>query len=273
MQKTLLLIGCGTMGYAMLTGWLEKDPSLNVHIIDPAEPNRQRAQDIGAKTYENLDTLPANLSPELVILAVKPYLVLPILEQCRDLAMSKDTCFISVAAGITLDQMKEVMPPQTPLIRCMPNTPASIGEGMLVLCACPPVAEAMREWTEQLFSASGAVLWLEDEAMMDAVTAISGSGPAYVFYFIEGLIEAGISLGLSEETATLLAQQTVAGSGRMALQSTHSAKVLKEQVAVPNGTTEAAINIFKKDEGLVRLINEASRAARDRSIELRNPST
>jgi pyrroline-5-carboxylate reductase len=164
--------------------------------------------------------------------------------------------------------MAAALPEGTPIIRCMPNTPAAIGEGMMALCAGPGVAAEACELTQALFAASGSVAWIEDEALMDAVTAISGSGPAYVFHFVEALTAAAVALGLPEQTAALLAKQTVAGAGRMALQSDTPPGTLREQVTSPGGTTAAALAVLMAEDRLANLVAEATAAARDRGVEL-----
>lgn len=196
---------------------------------------------------------------------VKPAMVAPVLAGCGALA---GAAFVSVAAGITLAQMAAALPPGAALIRCMPNTPAAIGQGMMVLCPGAGVGAATRALAERLMKSSGAVAWLEDEALMDAVTAISGSGPAYVFHFIEALTEAGRSLGLPDDLAALLAMQTVAGAGRMAQTSDEPPGVLRERVTSPGGTTAAALGVFMQDGALTRLVARATLAARDRGVEL-----
>ena len=267
MTHTVVLIGAGNMGYAMLTGWLQHDPELVVHVVEPYEPFQARAKAAGARPVAALADLPGDLNPDLVVLAVKPQMVAPVLADCSALAGCGAT-FVSVAAGITIAAMAATLPKDTPVVRCMPNTPAAIGEGMMVLCAGPAVSARACQLIATLFLASGSVAWLQDESLMDAVTAISGSGPAYVFHFIEALTEAGVALGLPGDIASLLARQTVAGAGHMALSSATSPTLLREQVTSPNGTTAAALAVFSANHALVRLVGQAAAAARDRGIEL-----
>lgn len=267
MTNIIVLIGAGNMGFAMLTGWLHQNPDLTVHVVEPFEPFQIRAKSAGAQPVADLADLPADLTAELVVLAVKPQMVALILAECGGLA-ERGASFVSVAAGITIPAMARALPKDTPIIRCMPNTAAAIGQGMMVLCAGPTVSAPARQLTERLFATSGAVAWAEDERLMDAVTAISGSGPAYVFHFIEALTEAGISLGLPADLAGLLARQTVAGAGLMAQKAADSPTVLRQQVTSPNGTTAAALGVFMADQALARLVGRAAKAARDRGIEL-----
>ena len=267
MSHTIVLIGCGNMGYAMLKGWLGLDDDIVIQVVEPNAELRGRAADTRVTAVADISELDAALKPDLVILAVKPQMVKPVLEQCGRLANFGAT-FVSVAAGVTISSMAAALAPDTPIIRCMPNTPAAIGAGMMVLCAGHTVSGPARSLTENLFQASGSVAWVEDEALMDAVTAISGSGPAYVFHFIEGLTEAAMALGLPQTTADLLARQTVAGAGRMALESTTSPAILREQVTSPGGTTAAALQVFMNKDDLKQLILNATTAARDRGAEL-----
>lgn len=267
MSTQIVLVGCGNMGFAMLKGWLEKDPSLDVQIVEPITELRQRAEKTGAGAFASIKDLPEDLMPDLVVIAVKPDKVADVLAQSEKLAKS-GASFVSVAAGITLKAMQAALAHPAPLIRCMPNTPAAIGEGMLVVCPGKTVSDQVLKLTERLFSASGAVAWIDDESLMDAVTAISGSGPAYIFHFIETLTEAGIKLGLPEPTALLLARQTVSGAGRYAQISDVSPTILREQVTSPGGTTEAALEILMEKDGLTQLLQRATQAASDRSREL-----
>lgn len=269
MSQTVLLIGCGNMGYAMLSGWLDAEPKLRAVVVEPAEALRKRAAGIGAEVFADVLDLPSELAPDLTILAVKPQMVVPVLQKCGNLAVG-GTTFVSVAAGITLGAMSAALPGGAAVIRCMPNTPAAIGEGMLVFCAGAGVSDNAKVLTETLFASSGAVAWVTDEGLMDVVTAISGSGPAYVFHFIEALTSAGESLGLPAETAALLARQTVAGSGRYAQVSLTPPGTLREQVTSPGGTTAAALNVLMSDDRFSKLILEAVTAARDRGVELGN---
>lgn len=267
MTQTIVLIGAGSMGFAMLSGWLRQDPTLTLHVVEPFAELRQRAADLGARAVETLDRLPAGLRADLVVLAVKPQMVAPVLAQTGALA-ENGAGFVSVAAGITLGAMQKAMPVAAPVIRCMPNTPAAIGMGMMVLCAGPAVPDATRALADRLMATSGAVAWIQDEALMDAVTAISGSGPAYVFHFIEALAEAGAQLGLPRDVAGLLARQTVAGAAQMAARAEVSPGTLREQVTSPNGTTAAALTVLRDGGALQDLLIRATTAARDRGVEL-----
>lgn len=264
-MTNVVLIGAGNMGFAMAEGWLRNLPGLVLHVVEPHEPFRQRAEALGAKAVPALADLAPTLSAHLVVIAVKPQLAPGVLAESRTLAQN-GAAFLSVAAGVRLATMRAALDAAAPLIRCMPNTPAAIGEGMMVLCADTMLPPSTRVLAQTLMAASGTVAWIEDEALMDAVTAISGSGSAYVFHFVEALTEAGRRLGLPDQTAALLAKQTVAGAGRMALQAETSPTKLREQVTSPNGTTAAALAVLMAS--LTDLVAQAAVAARDRSVEL-----
>lgn len=267
MSHTLLLIGCGNMGFAMLRGWLRDDPTLAVHVVEPADELRERAAGAGAHAVARLADLPSDLSPAIVFVAVKPNLVEPVLADCAGFVGRGATC-VSVAAGVTVAAMTRRLPAGSAIVRCMPNTPAAIGDGMMVLYAGDGVTESARGLVSSLLATSGVVAWIDDEAQMDAVTAISGSGPAYVFHFIEALTEAGIALGLPPHISSLLARQTVRGAGRLAMEAEVDPATLRKQVTSPGGTTAAGLSVFMSDDRTKRLVAEAARAARDRSIEL-----
>jgi pyrroline-5-carboxylate reductase len=175
---------------------------------------------------------------------------------------------VSIAAGIGIALFETLLGEKTPIVRCMPNTPAAIGKGMMVTVSNGKVTPSAETFLADLLSVSGKVLKLEDETLMDAVTAVSGSGPAYVFHFIECLTAAGEQAGLPADAAKLLAMQTVFGAASLAAESESPPGVLREQVTSPNGTTAAALQVLMKQDGLRKLVIEAVEAARDRSIEL-----
>lgn len=267
MSSSILLVGCGNMGHAMLKGWLGAMTGLSVHVVEPDEALAARARALGAVAMAKAADLPGDLNPELVFLAVKPQVMEKIVPDYARFAGGAST-FVSVAAGTTIATLARHLPGPTPIIRCMPNTPAAIGAGMMVCCANPEVTKAARDLVARLLSTSGLVDWIEDEQLMDAVTAISGSGPAYVFHLIEVLGEAGKALGLPGGLATRMAMQTVMGAGRLAAEADDPPALLREQVTSPGGTTAAALSVLMGDDRLKRLIEEAATAARDRGAEL-----
>lgn len=269
MTTKVLLAGCGNMGFAMLQGWLKsgllKGPE--TLIVEPVAALRQRAADLGSAVAAEASELPASLAPELVIFAVKPQVIREVAPHYTRF-VAGGTTFLSVAAGTTIATFADILGADAPIVRCMPNTPAAIGKGMMVTFANGHVRADAMAFINRLLEASGAVAAIPSEDLMDAVTAISGSGPAYVFHFIEALTAAGEKAGLPASTAKLLAMQTVSGAGALAAESADDPGTLRQQVTSPNGTTAAALSVLMGEDRLKNLITDAVEAARLRSIEL-----
>ncbi|NKC22841.1 pyrroline-5-carboxylate reductase [Ochrobactrum oryzae] len=267
MHDTVILVGCGNMGFAMLKGWLDSGilNAKDVYVVEPTEALRERAAGAGVHAYADADALPDDLKPRMVLVAVKPQVMAQVLPAYARFAPA--ATFVSVAAGIPVSVLKASLDPMQPL-RCMPNTPAAIGKGMLVTFKNANVTDDNEAFVARLLATSGKVASVNDEALMDAVTAVSGSGPAYVFHFIEALTDAGVAAGLPQETAALLAMQTVMGAGALADASTDTPSKLREQVTSPNGTTAAALDVLMGGDRLRKLVAEAVEAARKRSVEL-----
>lgn len=263
MGREIVLVGCGNMGHAMLSGWTASAVDTRFHVIEPLDALRERAQETGANAVASVDELPDGLAPDLVFLAVKPQVMDQVVP---DYARFAGATFVSVAAGVTVASLQGWLGEKSAIVRTMPNTPAAIGQGMMVSYANDFVEKNVRDQVEALLAASGETGWIDDESLMDAVTAISGSGPAYVFHFIECLAQAGVSLGLSDALSMKLALQTVAGAGQLARGSDTPPGVLREQVTSPGGTTAAALEVFMGRLG--PLTEEAATAARDRGVVL-----
>jgi pyrroline-5-carboxylate reductase len=264
----VLLAGCGNMGYAMLSGWIKSgklDPS-QTFVVEPNGTLRERAAGLGAGVAASAEEIPAGLTPELIVIAVKPQVIREVVAGYRRFAGT--ATFLSIAAGTGIATFEEILGPGSALMRCMPNTPAAIGKGMMVTFANANVKEEMKAFIGDLLSASGEVATIDDECLMDAVTAVSGSGPAYVFHFIECLTAAAEKAGLPEKTAKLLAMQTVYGAASLAAESSEDPGVLRQQVTSPNGTTAAALAVLMGHDRLKNLLGEAVEAARARSVEL-----
>ncbi|MEM1299624.1 MAG: pyrroline-5-carboxylate reductase [Pseudomonadota bacterium] len=267
MTDQVVLVGCGNMGRAMLAGWLGSASDTRLHVVEPSGEMRQRAIDIGADAVESLDHLPADLKPDLVFLAVKPQVMAEVVPAYGAWA-GGGTTFVSVAAGTTIATLAAMLPGATPIIRCMPNTPSAIGSGMLVCVANAHTATEARDLTTAMLRTSGEVDWIEDEALMDAVTAVSGSGPAYVFHMVECLAAAGEKVGLPADLAMRMAKQTVMGAGRLAAESDTPPGTLRQQVTSPGGTTAAGLSVLMAEPGLQALMTGTVEAARDRGREL-----
>ncbi|HWP89501.1 MAG TPA: pyrroline-5-carboxylate reductase, partial [Burkholderiales bacterium] len=213
------------------------------------------------------DALPDALSPDAVVFAVKPQVMDDVLPAYRRWARPR-TLFVSIAAGKTIGGIARHLGEGAAIVRCMPNTPAAIGRSITVACANPMVSARQRKLASNLLSAIGKVEWASDETLMDAVTALSGSGPAYVFLLAEAMASAGIAAGLPPALATRLAHDTVAGSGELLHHSQLSAATLRENVTSPGGTTAAALDVLLGPGGLEELMTKAIAAATRRSRDL-----
>jgi pyrroline-5-carboxylate reductase len=268
LDGTLLLIGAGKMGGALLAGWLEKglDPS-RIVIVDPNPPDevRRLTLDRGIR----LEATPPGLDPppQVMLMAVKPQAMDAVLAGVAGAAGPR-TLVVSIAAGRTIASFERQLRAGTPIVRTMPNTPAAIGRGITVCVANAHAGALERALCDALLSAVGEVGWVEDEALIDAVTAVSGSGPAYVFLLAECLAAAGVEAGLDPALATRLARATVSGSGELLRQSDLDASVLRRNVTSPGGTTAAALEVLMAPDGLERLMTRAVAAAARRGREL-----
>jgi pyrroline-5-carboxylate reductase len=266
---TIVLVGCGQMGSAMLRGWLASAAAERFIVIEPAGTPAALADVPGVGWHRSADELPAALAPDAVVLAVKPQVMDDVLPAYRRWAGS-GTLFVSIAAGKTIGGIARHLGSAAAIIRCMPNTPAAIGRAITVACPNSRVEAAQRALCDALLAAIGESAWVEDEALMDAVTAVSGSGPAYVFLLIEALAVAGARAGLPPELALRLARDTVAGAGELARLSSESPGRLRENVTSPGGTTRAALDVLMGAPGLAELLDRAVAAATARSRELAN---
>ena len=260
--RGLVLLGCGKMGSAMLAGWLEGGlPASSVWVLDP-NPS-EWLQSTGVNI--NVD-LPA--TPALVLVAVKPQMMGAALPKLQALG-NGDTLFVSVAAGTSIASFEEILGAQTPIIRAMPNTPAAIGQGITAMVGNAHATAEDLNRAEGLLKAIGQTVRLEAEAQIDAVTGVSGSGPAYVFHLIETLAAAGEAQGLSADLSMKLAKATVAGAGALASVADESPSQLRINVTSPNGTTQAALEVLMQEEtGFPDLLGRAVAAATNRSKEL-----
>ncbi len=260
-KKGLVLWGCGKMGSALLQGWLKDGiPATSIWVNDP-HPNDWVK---GVKGLHLNAPLPK--SPMVCVIAVKPQMMDKVL---TDLGKTgdADTIFLSIAAGVRICDFETAVGKRA-VIRAMPNTPAAIGAGISAVVCNKATSKTARDLAKDLLSAVGAVIHLEGEDKMDAVTAVSGSGPAYVFHLIEAMVAAGIAQGLSADIALNLARTTVAGAGALAQNSDDSPEQLRINVTSPAGTTEAALQVLMGADGLTPLMNRAIGAAAMRSREL-----
>ncbi|PNG25844.1 pyrroline-5-carboxylate reductase [Methylocella silvestris] len=261
---SLVLAGAGKMGGAMLRGWLDAglDPA-TLSVIDP----NAGADLIGLAAERGFSLNGVAAAPEVLVLAIKPQA----LDEASALAAlaTPQTLVISILAGKSIADVKRRLPGAGAIVRAMPNLPASVGRGMTGLTAGAALTETQKKAAEALIGATGAFEWVEDESLIDAVTAISGSGPAYVFYLAECLAEAGEALGLGPEMAARLARATVEGAGELLFQSADKSPAqLRESVTSPGGTTAAALEVLMAADGLSPLAQRAAAAARRRAQAL-----
>ena len=262
----VLLVGAGKMGGALLQGWLGRDlEPARVAVLDPAPPDEVRS----LLEARGISLNPTELPPaQVAVLAVKPQIMDGVLEKLGA-RLGPETLVLSIAAGKTIRGIAAHLGGSRAIVRAMPNTPAAIGRGMSVLVANEAVTPEQRALAEALLAAVGAVEWVANEALLDAVTAVSGSGPAYVFLLAECLAEAGRAAGLPEALSQRLARETVAGAGALLAASDLPAARLRENVTSPGGTTAAALAVLMGERGLAALMREAVAAAARRSEELR----
>ena len=257
--RGLVLLGCGKMGSAMLEGWLAQGvAAASVWVNDPHPSDWLQ----GAGVHLNA-ALPSD--PAIVLIAVKPQMMADALPSLTALG-NGDTLFVSVAAGTTIAHYEQVLGADTPIIRAMPNTPAAVSRGITAMCGNRRATPAHLDLAEALLRAVGQVVRLEGEHQIDAVTGLSGSGPAYVFHMIEAMAQAGVGVGLAPDLAMQLARATVCGAGELAHQSVETAEQLRINVTSPGGTTAAGLKVLMAD--LPDLMARTVKAATQRGREL-----
>jgi pyrroline-5-carboxylate reductase len=266
-RNRILLIGAGKMGGAMLEGWLKDGMKpADVTVMDPYPSDRMRA--LAADGLRLSPAVDAIGPVDCIVLAIKPQM----LDAAGVLlsAVARDnTLLISVLAGKTIGNLRARAPDVRAVVRAMPNTPAAVGRGITGCAASADVSDAQRAFTTRLLSAIGRVEWVDDESLIDAVTALSGSGPAYVFHMVEAMAEAGEAAGLPPDLAMRLARATVEGAGELLFQDAGTtAATLRQNVTSPAGTTAAALEVLMADDGLRPLMRRAVAAAKRRAGEL-----
>ena len=261
-REGLVLLGCGKMGTALLQGWLTAGvPATSVWVIEPNPTDWLRAT--GVHLNEGVPPAPA-----VALLAVKPQMMGAALPALQALG-NGTTLFISIAAGTTIAAFEAALGDRTPIIRTMPNTPAMVNRGITALCGNAHATDGNMALAVALMAAVGDTVILDGEDQIDAVTAVSGSGPAYVFHLIEAMAAAGVAEGLSPDVAMRLARATVSGAGELAYRSADSAAQLRVNVTSPGGTTAAALGVLMDEtDGLPPLMRRAVKAAADRGREL-----
>lgn len=266
-MKTILLAGCGNMGFAMLKGWLDKGACLpnDVMVVEPNEALQARASILGVHVADHADAF-SGKQVDLLMIALKPQVLEQALPDYKSFTDAGAT-LITVAAGAPVAFYTRILG-QIPVIRTMPNTPAAIGAGMIGMFSNKDVSVEANAFACNLLKANGVVDELSDEAMIDVVTAVSGSGPAYLFYFIECMAAAAEASGMGKEQAMVYARQTVFGAAKLAEQANEDAAQLRVNVTSPKGTTYAALQVLMGENRLENLMIEAVGAAKARAEEL-----
>lgn len=265
--RPVVLIGCGNMGKALLKGWLGQGISGDaIRVIEPSGP--QTAVEAGLDAAQVSASAPEDVKAGLVLVAVKPQAFGDALPPVATM-VDEESLVLSIAAGKSIAALRSYFPKAKAVIRAMPNTPASIGRGITVACGERKLSDGDRSQAQALLEAGGEVRWVKDEALLDVVTAVSGSGPAYVFYLMECLAAAGEAHGLPADLALDLALHTVAGAGSLARQSGQSPRDLRRAVTSPGGTTQAGLEVLMGENGgLSDLVRHTVSAAAKRSKEL-----
>ena len=266
LKQRILLVGGGKMGSALLQGWLAAGFGVAQFMVNEPAPSDDLAASVAVvnPTAEQLE----QSMPDIIVLAIKPQMADSVLPDLIP-AVRRSTVVISLLAGQSIEHLSALLGAHDVIVRTMPNTPAAIGLGMTALIASDGVSAAQKQDAGHLMQAVGETVWLDSQKQMDAVTAISGSGPAYVFYLAETMMSAGVSLGLSEEMALQLARQTIVGAATMMVQSDTSPSQLRRNVTSPNGTTEAALDVLMAETGgLGTLMRQATQAAALRNRQL-----
>ncbi|MBS0557889.1 MAG: pyrroline-5-carboxylate reductase [Proteobacteria bacterium] len=259
-SNTIAFIGGGNMARSLIGGLLRDGaPAATLSVAEPNEELRAAlARDFSVSTHA--DNADAAHGADVLVLAVKPQVMKSVCAGLRDDAQARKPLILSIAAGIRIDQLDAWLGGGMPIVRCMPNTPALIGAGAAGLCANSACSPAQRESAHAILSAAGLAVWIDAEAQMDTVTAISGSGPAYFFLLTEALIDAGVAQGLTPDAARELATQTCLGAGRMLREDGAAPAQLRQRVTSPNGTTQAALESFAADD-FARIVARAVAAA------------
>ena len=262
-DSTIAFIGGGNMARSLISGLLSAGTDAQkISVSDPVPAQRELLAELGIRVTG--DNAAALADADVVVLAVKPQVLGEVL---KDLPLGPEQLLVSIAAGVPVRAMSAWTCEDQPIVRCMPNTPALLGAGVTALYAGPTVSEAGCELAESILATAGRTLWVDEEAKLDAVTAVSGSGPAYFFYLMESMIEAGIEQGLDAETATELTLETAYGAALMARERTDTPGVLRANVTSPGGTTAAAIAALDAADAAAT-IRRALAAASERSRTL-----
>jgi pyrroline-5-carboxylate reductase len=267
LPQKVILVGCGKMGGALLkraVSFYGAVSTPSIYVVDPARPQLDASPAVACVTSP--DQIPADFKPDIVLFAVKPQQITATLPHYQRYVGG--AVFLSIAAGVTLNDLAAALGSGCAIIRTMPNLPASIGQGVTALIANNRATAQQRTICETFMGYVGQTVWLTDEKLMNAVTAVSGSGPAYIFALCEAMAKAGETLGLPSATAMTLARQTIIGSASLLAVSAETPTALRQAVTSPGGTTEAALNVLLAPNGLHDIMQTALKAGADRGAEL-----
>ena len=269
----ILLIGCGKMGGSLLEGIVKSHDNFNlIDVVDPVINDSYKSNFKKNKTnfYSDIKELKDSITYDSIIIATKPNNYVEILEDLKNrITVNEEILIISILAGIKIKKIQNIIG-SVPIIRAMPNIAASVAEGMTALIGNKKITNDKIDTANMIFQSIGNKIWLEDEGQMDSFTAISGSGPAYFFYFTECLHKIAIDEGFSEDVAKQISEQIMIGSGKLIKDSNIDVVQLRENVTSPNGTTEAALKVLCDDDGLLSKLREAIEKAKKRSVEISN---
>ena len=269
----ILLIGCGKMGGSLLEGIVKSHDNFNlIDVVDPVINDSYKSNFKKNKTnfYSDIKELKDSITYDSIIIATKPNNYVEILDDLKNhITVNEEILIISILAGIKIKKIENIIG-SVPIIRAMPNIAASVAEGMTALIGNKKITNDKIDTANMIFQSIGNKIWLEDEGQMDSFTAISGSGPAYFFYFTECLHKIAIDEGFSEDVAKQISEQIMIGSGKLIKDSNIDVVQLRENVTSPNGTTEAALKVLCDDDGLLDKLREAIEQAKKRSIEISN---
>lgn len=260
-------IGCGNMARSLIGGLIaDGHPAARISAADPDAAQRERMQQFDIELLE--DNNKVIKGADVIVLAVKPQVLPAVVRAAAPTLIQHKPLLMSIAAGIRLATLRRCVGENLPAVRVMPNTPSLIQAGAAALFAGSEVTQEQRDLAEGIMRSVGLALWLDDETQMDAVTAVSGSGPAYFFLVMEAIAGAGVKLGLAEDTARLLTLETALGAAKMAMESESGPASLRQQVTSPGGTTEQALKVLMEEGRIEELFARALAAARQRSEEL-----
>ncbi|SJM92980.1 Pyrroline-5-carboxylate reductase [Crenothrix polyspora] len=264
-------IGGGNMATSLISGLIASGHPAELIFVSDINPDTLATLSSSLNINTSVDNTVVLNAVDIVVLAVKPQILKAVATAAASIVQQKNLLVVSIAAGISQTSLSNWLGNNTAIVRCMPNTPALVLTGATALHANSHVSNEQRDTAESILRAVGITLWVDNESDLDAVTAVSGSGPAYYFLLMEAMEKVAIDLGLTESTARLLVQQTALGAAKIALESSESPQQLRERVTSPNGTTQRAIETFEQG-GFTDLVARALHAARDRSIEMSQQS-